>query len=669
MIPELGHFSLIVALCLAIVLGVLPILGAARNNSVFMGVARPLAYGQFVFVSLAFASLAYAFMSNDFSVLYVAEHSNSQLPGQYRFAAIWGGHEGSLLLWALFLSVWTAAVAAFSRHLPEEMVARVLGVMGLISVGFILFMLFTSSPFARLLPAAADGRDLNPLLQDPGLVIHPPMLYMGYVGFSVAYAFAISALLGGKLDATWARWSRTWTTVAWVFMTIGIALGSGWAYYELGWGGWWFWDPVENASFMPWLLGTALIHSLAVTEKRGAFKSWTVLLAIGAFSLSLLGTFLVRSGVLTSVHSFAADPKRGIFILSFLVLVIGISLLLFAWRAPKVGLGGKFDMLSRESLLLSNNVLLSVASASVFIGTLYPLFMDALGYGKLSVGAPYFEAVFVPLMIPMVLLMGLGPLARWKKMSVPDLTQRVKWAFGSALVLALLLPLLMGKFLSLESNKWSPMIVVGLLMAFWIIATLVVSLRQRWAGEGAFMHRVRKQSLSYYGMQLAHLGVALFIIGVTLVKGYETERDVRMNVGDTVMAGGYEFRFNGVTETQGANFVAGVGHVVVSRDGKLQGELLPEKRQYNVSGMPLTEAAIQTGIFRDLYVSLGEAIPESDGAWAVRVYIKPFIDWIWAGCLLMALGGILAVSDRRYRIHKKAGLPSSVNRFSQEQAS
>ncbi len=661
MIPELGHFSLIVALCLAIILGVLPILGAARNNPVLMGVARPLAFGQLVFIGFAFATLAYAFLSNDFSVKYVAEHSNSQLPGQYRFAAIWGGHEGSLLLWTLLLSIWTAAVAAFSRHLPEEMVARVLGVMGLISVGFVLFMLFTSSPFERLLPAALDGRDLNPLLQDPGLVIHPPMLYMGYVGFSVAYAFAIAALLGGKLDATWARWSRPWTTVAWVFMTIGIALGSGWAYYELGWGGWWFWDPVENASFMPWLLGTALIHSLAVTEKRGAFKSWTVLLAIAAFSLSLLGTFLVRSGVLTSVHSFAADPKRGIFILSFLVLVVGSSLLLFAWRAPKVGLGGKFDMLSRESLLLSNNVLLSVASASVFIGTLYPLFMDALGYGKLSVGAPYFEAVFVPLMIPMVFMMGLGPLARWKKMSAPDLAHRVKYGFAASLLLALLLPLSMGRLLSLESNKYSAMIALGLLMAFWIIASCAISLKQRWTGEGDFIERFRRQSLSYYGMQLAHLGVAVFIIGVTLVKGYETERDVRMNVGDTVMAGGFEFRFNGVSESQGPNYIAGVGHVTVSHNGSVVGELLPEKRQYNASGMPLTEASIQPGLFRDLYVSLGEPIPESVGAWAVRIYIKPFVDWIWAGCLLMALGGALAVSDRRYRIHQKAQAAVSSN--------
>ncbi|MDD2915098.1 MAG: heme lyase CcmF/NrfE family subunit [Gallionella sp.] len=646
MIPEIGNFVLIVALFLAACLGVLPIIGAARNNAVLMGTARPLAYGQFVFLFIAFVCLTYSFVANDFSVLYVAQHSNSQLPTIYRISAVWGGHEGSLLLWAFLLAAWTLAVAVYSKHLPEEMVARVLGVMGLVAVGFLLFMLFTSNPFDRLLPAAADGRDLNPLLQDPGLVIHPPMLYMGYVGFSVAFAFAIAALLGGRLDATWARWSRPWTTVAWVFMTAGIALGSWWAYYELGWGGWWFWDPVENASFMPWLIGTALIHSLAVTEKRGAFKSWTVLLAISAFSLSLLGTFLVRSGVLTSVHAFATDPKRGIFILSFLVIVIGASLLLFAWRAPKIGLGGKFDLLSRESLLLSNNVLLSVASASVFIGTLYPLFMDALGYGKLSVGPPYFQAVFVPLMVPMVLMMGLGPLARWKNFAAPELAKRVSWAFGSALLIALLLPLTLG--------KWTPMIALGLLMAFWVIASVLLSLRQRLAGHGNFMQRARGQSLSYYGMQFAHLGVAAFIIGVTMVKGYETERDVRMDVGDTVLAGGYEFRFNGAVEAQGANYVAAQGRISVSKNGKLVTELYPEKRQYNVSGMPMTEAAISTGWLGDLYVSLGEPIPDSDGAWAVRVYIKPFVDWIWAGCLLMALGGVLAVSDRRYRIHRKA---------------
>jgi cytochrome c-type biogenesis protein CcmF len=451
-------------------------------------------------------------------------------------------------------------------------------------------------------------------------------------------------LLGGRLDATWARWSRPWTTVAWVFLTLGVALGSGWAYYELGWGGWWFWDPVENASFMPWLVGTALIHSLAVTEKRGAFKSWTVLLAISAFSLSLLGTFLVRSGVLTSVHSFATDPKRGIFILSFLVIVIGASLLLFAWRAPKIGLGGKFDLISRESFLLSNNVLLSVASASVFLGTLYPLFVDALGLGKISVGPPYFNTVFVPLMVPMVLLMGLGPIARWKQASVPDLWVRVRWAFVSSLIIALLLPLVLG--------KWTPLIALGLMLAFWLITTVLTDMYKRIGGrEGGMMQRFKTQSRSYYGMQLAHLGVAAFIIGVTMVKGYETERDVRMEIGDTVQAGDYVFQFVGVRELEGPNYHAYQGTVNITKNNKFVTQLYPEKRTYNASGMPMTEAAIDTGFMRDLYVSLGEPIPDSNGAWAVRVYHKPFIDWIWAGCLMMALGGVLAISDRRYRIH------------------
>ncbi|MEO8333013.1 MAG: heme lyase CcmF/NrfE family subunit [Gallionella sp.] len=650
MIPELGHFSLIIALFLAITLGVLPIVGAARNNPVWMGIARPLSYGLFVFIALAFATLANSFLNNDFSVLYVSQHSNSGLPLHYRFAAIWGGHEGSLLLWVTILSIWTASVATFSKHLPQEMAARVLGVMGLIAVGFLLFMLLTSNPFDRVFPAPLDGRELNPLLQDPGLVIHPPMLYMGYVGFSVAFSFAIAALLGGKLDATWARWSRPWTTVAWVFLTTGVMLGSWWAYYELGWGGWWFWDPVENASFMPWLVGTALIHSLAVTEKRGAFKSWTILLAIAAFSLSLLGTFLVRSGVLTSVHSFATDPERGIFILAFLTIVIGASLLLFAWRAPKIGMGGKFDIISRESMLLSNNVLLSVAAASVFIGTLYPLFMDALGMGKLSVGPPYFEAVFVPLMALAVMMMGLGALARWKQASVQELSKRLRWALVAAVIIAVLLPFVF--------NHWTPMIAFGLLLSFWVIASLVVSLQQRWSGPstssgGAFMQRVRNQSLSYYGMQLAHLGVAVFIIGVTVVKGYATERDVRMDIGDTVEASGYIFRFDGVREITGPNYVAAEARVTVTRDGKPVTELFPQKRHYNASGMPMTEAAIDTGFFRDLYVSLGEQIPGTRTAWAVRVYYKPFVDWIWAGCVLMALGGVLAISDRRYRIKSK----------------
>jgi cytochrome c-type biogenesis protein CcmF len=648
MIPEIGNFALIVALVLALTQGVLPIWGAARANAVLVNTARPLAFGQFVFVAIAFICLVQAFLVNDFSVLYVAEHSNSQLPAHFRFAAVWGGHEGSLLLWAFILTVWTIAVASFSKHLPDEMVARVLGVMGLISVGFLLFMLFTSNPFDRLLPAAMDGRDLNPLLQDIGLVIHPPMLYMGYVGFSVAFAFALSALLGGKLDATWARWSRPWTTVAWVFLTLGVALGSGWAYYELGWGGWWFWDPVENASFMPWLVGTALIHSLAVTEKRGAFKSWTVLLAISAFSLSLLGTFLVRSGVLTSVHSFATDPKRGVFILSFLVVVIGASLLLFAWRAPKIGLGGKFDLVSREAMLLSNNVLLVVAAASVFLGTLYPLFVDALGFGKISVGPPYFNTVFVPIMVPMVLMMGLGPIARWKRASVPELWVRVRWAFAASLIIALLLPLVLG--------KWTP------LLAFWVITTVLADFFKRLSGrEGSILQRLKSQSLSYYGMQLAHLGVAAFIIGVTMVKGYETERDVRMDIGDTVVAGDYVFRFDGARNIEGPNYRAYQGRVTITKNDKLVTQLYPEKRTYNASGMPMTEAAIDTGFLRDLYVSLGEPIPDSNGAWAVRIYHKPFIDWIWAGCLLMALGGVLAISDRRYRIHARKAKNQEVN--------
>ena len=653
MIPEIGNFALIVALFLSIIQGVMPIIGAARNNTVMMGTARTLAVGQFVIVTVAIGCLVYSFVNNDFSVLYVAQHSNSQLPIQYRVAALWGGHEGSLLLWTFILTVWTVSVATFSRHLPQEMVARVIGVMGLISTGFLLFMLLTSNPFDRLLPAAMDGNDLNPLLQDPGLVIHPPMLYMGYVGFSVAFSFALSALLGGKLDSTWARWSRPWTTVAWVFLTIGIMLGSVWAYYELGWGGWWFWDPVENASFMPWLAGTALIHSLAVTEKRGAFKSWTVLLAIAAFSLSLLGTFLVRSGVLTSVHAFATDPKRGIFILTFLVVVIGASLLLFAWRAPKIGLGGKFDLISRESMLLANNVLLSVASASVFLGTLYPLFMDALGFGKLSVGPPYFNAVFVPLMVPLVMMMGLGPIARWKHATVPDIWLRVRWALGASMVIALLLPLVMG--------KWTPLIALGLLLAAWVVTTSLLDLRKRIAGSGDLLLRLKTPSRSYYGMLLAHLGIAVFIIGVTMVKGYETERDVRMDVGDTVEAGGYEFRFDGVIDVPGPNYVASQGRVTVSKGGNLVTELHPEKRAYNVSGMPMTEASIQPGLTRDLYVSLGEPIPGTT-AWAVRVYIKPFVDWIWFGCLMMAMGGVLAISDRRYRIHARKTQAASVGR-------
>ena len=581
MIPEIGHFALILALLLALVQGVLPLIGAARGVPAWMALARPAAQGQALFVALAFSCLAWSFVNNDFSVLNVATNSNSQLPLHYRFAATWGSHEGSLLLWVFMLSGWALAVSLLSRHLPEDMVARVLGVMGLVAVGFLLFLLLTSNPFDRLIPAAADGRDLNPLLQDPGMVIHPPMLYMGYVGFSVAFAFAIAALLSGRLDATWARWSRPWTTMAWCFLTTGIALGSWWAYYELGWGGWWFWDPVENASFMPWLVGTALIHSLAVTEKRGSFKIWTVLLAIVAFSLSLLGTFLVRSGVLTSVHAFATDPKRGVFILAFLVIVIGSSLALFAWRAPKVGLGGKFELVSRETMLLLNNVLLIVAAGSVVLGTLYPLFLDALGLGKISVGPPYFEAVFVPIMAPLVFLMGIGPLARWKEAKLPDLATRLKWALGVSFATALILPFVLG--------NWTPMVSFGLLLALWIVAASLVNVMERIRNaRGSLLERLSGQPRAYYGMLLAHTGVAVFIVGVTLVKGYETERDVRMEVGDTVAVGGHSFRFEGVSDITGPNYRGARGTLDVSKNGKHVEKIYPEKRLYNVQQMPMT---------------------------------------------------------------------------------
>jgi cytochrome c-type biogenesis protein CcmF len=645
-IPEIGNFALILALLAAIAQSVLPLSGAALAQPRLMALARPAARAQCVLVVIAFACLAASFAGNDFSVQNVAANSNSELPLHYRIAATWGSHEGSLLLWTLMLAGWTCAVTLFSRHLPPVFLARVLAVMGLISVGFLLFLLFTSNPFERLVPPASEGRDLNPLLQDPGMVIHPPMLYMGYVGFSVAFAFAIAALLGGRLDATWARWSRPWTTVAWSFLTIGIALGSGWAYYTLGWGGWWFWDPVENASFMPWLTGTALIHSLAVTEKRGAFKSWTVLLAIVAFSLSLLGTFLVRSGVLTSVHAFATDPARGVFILTFLVLVVGGSLALFAYRAGKVGLGGVFAVVSREAALLANNILLVVAMASVLLGTLYPLFLDALHLNKLSVGQPYFDFVFPILMAPLVFLMGIGPAARWSQASLPGLWTRLRWAFGVAVAAAVLLPFTLG--------RWSPLIAVGLFLSLWIATSSGVNLRDRLANShrAGLIAKLAANSPSYYGMLLAHLGVAVFIAGVTLVRGYQIEQDVRLDVGQSVAVGDYEFRFLGVQPGPGPNYRAVTGNVEVRRDGRLLETLHPEKRIYNASGQAMTIAAIDVGMLGDRYVSLGEPLAADDlgGAWGVRIYLKPFIDWIWGGAFLMALGGFLAVADRRYRL-------------------
>ena len=643
MIPELGHFLLWIALGVAAVLGTLPLAGAAKHRRDWMALARPSARILFGLVALAFVCLALAFVGNDFSVLYVATNSNRSLPVYYRFAAVWGGHEGSILLWLLMLTVWTLAVATFSKHLPEKVSSRILAVMGWLSFGFLLFLLVTSNPFDRLLPAPADGRDLNPLLQDPGMVIHPPMLYMGYVGLSVAFSFAVAALIGGNLDAQWARWTRPWTTAAWIFLTIGIALGSGWAYYELGWGGWWFWDPVENASFMPWLVATALIHSLAVTEKRNSFKNWTVLLAILAFSLSLLGTFLVRSGVLSSVHAFATDPRRGLFILAFLVIVIGASLTLYAWRAPTVGLGARFGLLSRESLLLGNNVLLVVACGAVLLGTLYPLALDALGLGKISVGPPYFDTVFVPLLAPAIFLMGVGPLARWKQAELPDLAARLEWAAGAAVVAALVTAWLKGGI--------GVVGVLGLLMAFWIIAALVTDLVERLRPAGGLrtsvLHRARQIPRATAGMMLAHFGIAVFIFGVTFVKTGEVERDVKMQVGDTTEIRGMVFTFRGVQQTFGPNYRAAQGRIDVTENGKPIVTLRPEKRFYPVSQSTMTEAAIDTGLTRDLYVSLGE--PVEGTAWIVRVYLKPFVDWIWGGCLLMALGGLLAASDRRYR--------------------
>lgn len=643
LIPEMGHFALWLALGVALVLGVLPMAGAATGRSDWMGLARPGAYALFVLVAFAFACLVASFVRHDFSVLYVASNSNTALPLQYRIAGVWGGHEGSLLLWVQMLCLWTVAVAAFSRHLPEAVVARILAVMGLVSVGFLLFMLLTSNPFDRLFPAPPDGRDLNPLLQDPGMVIHPPMLYMGYVGFSVAFAFAIAALLGGNLDSTWARWTRPWTTVAWMFLTIGIALGSSWAYYELGWGGWWFWDPVENASLMPWLLGTALIHSLAVTEKRNSFKSWTVLLAILAFSFSLLGTFLVRSGVLSSVHAFATDPRRGLFILAFLTVVVGSSFALYAWRAPTVGLGKRFALWSKESALLGNNVLLLVAALAVLLGTLYPLVLDALGMGKISVGPPYFDAVFMPLMAPTVFLMGVGPLARWKETDLPTLALRLRWAAVVTVLASLGTGWLAGEVRLVST--------LGLVMAFWIAASVATDLWERvhpagaaWADAGS---RLRQIPRALVGMMVAHLGIAAFCFGVVMVKSYEVERDVKVSVGDSTTVRGYTFTFNGVKELQGPNYVAVQGQMQVSRDGGAALEMRPEKRIYRVQQNPMTEAAIDAGVTRDLYVSLGEKV--EGGAWIVRVYVKPFIDWIWGGCLLMALGGLLAVTDRRYR--------------------
>ena len=634
MIPELGQFALILATVLALLLGVLPLWGTLNRNVVWQSLARPAAFLQFALVAVAFACLAVSFLNNDFSVKYVAEHSNRLLPKPYQFAAIWGGHEGSLLLWVLMLTGWTAAVALFSQSLPLNMVARVLGVLGLVVVGFMAFILLTSNPFVRLFPIPADGHDLNPLLQDPGLVIHPPMLYMGYVGMSVAFAFAIAALISGRLDTAWARWSRPWTVIAWSFLTFGIGLGSWWAYYELGWGGWWFWDPVENASLMPWLVGTALIHSLMVTEKRGSFKAWTVLLAIAAFSLSLLGTFLVRSGVLTSVHAFATDPARGVFILCFLALVIGASLTLFAWRAPAVTLGGSMGLVSRESFLLLNSVLLMVATGAVMVGTLYPLIIDALDMGKLSVGPPYFNLVFAPIMVPLLFVLVPGTVAHWREARLNDMVLRLRWIGLTAFLLAMGLPFLFG--------EWSAGTALGVFLGMWVALGTLQHV----------MERIRKPGRiggSFWGMHLAHFGMAVVVLGVTGVNSFEVERNVHMSLGDTVSISPYSFRLVNMVDVQGPNFTAMQAHVEVSKNEQVIEVLYPEKRRYFSSAMPITEAAIDSGFLRDLYVSLGDPVQGQMPSWSIRVYYKPFVSWLWAGVLMIVFGGMLAALDRRYR--------------------
>ena len=641
MIPELGHFALILALCVSLVQGTLPLFGAQYARREWIVLSRPAAQASFLLLAASFAALAWSFYVNDFSVLYVAEHSNSQLPTVYRFGAVWGGHEGSLLLWVFMLSAWAVAVAFFSRTLDETMVARVLGVLGLVMSGLLLFILFTSNPFNRLLPAAENGRDLNPLLQDPGLVFHPPMLYMGYVGFAVAFAFAIAALLSGRLDAAWARWSRPWTTAAWVFLTLGIALGSWWAYYELGWGGWWFWDPVENASFMPWLVGAALIHSQAVTEKRGAFRGWTLLLAIAAFSLSLLGTFLVRSGVITSVHAFAADPSRGVFILVFLGIVIGSSLLLYAWRAPQLADDASeksyFAASSRETLLLANNLLLAAACAMVLLGTLYPLIADALDLGKISVGPPYFSLLFIVLMAPLVALVPFGPLTKWQR----DKASRL----GAMLLPWLLLSIVLAVVAYFVAPQGKLKAAAGILGAAWVGLGTVRFVWSRLRTNGRFTPEM-------VGMTLAHTGIAVFLVGALLVEALNVQRELAVKPGQTVEVGRWGFHFQGVDETQGPNYLSDRGHVQVLRDGRPVTLLHPEKRAYASGGQVMTEAGIRPGVLGDVYVAIGE--PLGDGAWALRVHIKPFVRWIWLGAALMALGGFVTAADRRFRNHRKS---------------
>tara|TARA_R110002153_G_scaffold33461_2_gene100968 strand:- start:30784 stop:32790 length:2007 start_codon:yes stop_codon:yes gene_type:complete len=648
MLAELGNFALVMALMMGILLSIYPMWGAYVNHSRMMAMAKPLAIGMFAFTVFAYACLTHGFITDDFSLAYVANTSNSTLPIYYKITAVWGGHEGSFLLWVLIFSTWTVAVALFSKAIPIKMVARVLSILGMVAIGFYLFMLLTSNPFDRLLPFfPIDGKDLNPLLQDIGMIIHPPMLYMGYVGFSVAFAFAIAALISGQLDSTWARWSRPWTLAAWSFLTVGVALGSWWAYYELGWGGWWFWDPVENASFMPWLIGTALIHSLAVTEKRKVFKSWTVLLAISAFSLSLLGTFLVRSGVLVSVHSFASDPSRGLFILGLLVVIIGGSLALYAYRAPQLKGNGRYQLFSREVLLIGNNVFLSAATLVVLLGTLLPLVHKEIGMGSISIGAPFFNQMFTYLIVPFVLIMGIGPLSRWKSQSPQALYKQLLIAFALSVSAAVLVNA------SFEQSSY--MATLGLVMSFWIVVTTIMEIRQRIepqviSGKYSILQSLQKLTPSHWGMVSGHLGFAVTLIGIALVSAYNVERNVRMAPGDSVTLQGYEFIFKNVSEYSGPNFTADVGHVDVYQQGNKVASVAAEKRFYPVQRNVMTEAGIDSGFTRDLFVALGEQLKNGD--WSLRIYVKPFINWIWLGAFIMAFGGVLSISDKRYRMVK-----------------
>ncbi|TLU75057.1 heme lyase CcmF/NrfE family subunit [Mannheimia varigena] len=642
MIAELGNYALALALAISMLLAILPIWGAEKQNSTLIALARPMTWALFLALSLSFGSLFYLFAVNDFTVQYVVNNSNTTLPLQYRLSAVWGAHEGSLLLWVWLLSLWSVGVAAFTRKMPEDAVARVLGLMGLISIGFLVFVIFTSNPFDRTFPNfPVDGRELNPMLQDVGLIFHPPLLYMGYVGFSVAFAFAIASLMTGRLDTAWARWSRPWTMAAWVFLTLGIVLGSWWAYYELGWGGWWFWDPVENASLMPWIAGTALIHSLAVTEKRGTFKAWTVLLAILAFSLCLVGTFLVRSGILVSVHAFASDPTRGLYILAYLVIVVGGSLLLYAFKGSQIKSLDNYERYSRESMLLINNILLMAFLSVVFLGTLLPLIHKQIGLGTISIGAPFFDQMFMILMVPFAFVLGIGPLVKWRRDQVS--------AIRTPVIITLIVMALLGFGLPyLFRNTITVSVVLGTMMSVFIVLLSLYELHQRATHRHSFFSGIFKLSRSHWGMVLAHLGVAMTVFGIAFSQNFSVERDVRMNVGDKAQIFDYQFEFKGIKITDGANYQGGTAELEITRNGNYEATLNAEKRFYNVSKMGMTEAAIDWGFSRDLYAALGEKL--EDNSWAVRLYYKPFIRWIWIGGLFMALGGLLCMMDKRYRL-------------------